>query len=201
MQLPFLPEWVRVVWAVLLLAAVVAHATHVRVMSGQRRWWHVAHTAMAAAMMLMYLVPPMSAPMPYRVGLVVFACAATAIAVGTVLLRRREGTTNPLWVASGVDMLAMTYMLLPMGSHIAVVSYGFVGYLVASALAWVGGLWKRAPAFRQPLAVSVGGEPVTTLEVPSGSGRALGLTAESSADVPVTLAVMAAGMAYMLAVM
>lgn len=201
MQMPFLPEWLRVGWAVLLLAAVVAHAAHVRVMSGQRRWWHVAHTAMAAAMMLMYLVPPMSAPVPYRVGLVVFACGAAAVAVATVLLRRREGATNPLWVASGVDLLAMTYMLLPMGSHVAAVNYVFVVYLVTSAVAWAGGLWKRAPAFRQPVAAGAGGELVATSDAASSSGRALGLTAESSADVPVTLAVMAAGMAYMLAVM
>ena len=203
MEMPFLPEWLRVVWALLMLAAVVAHAAHVRTMSGQRQWWHVSHTAMAAGMTLMYLVPMMSAPTTYRVGMVLFASGTLAMAAVTVWLRRREGVLNPLWIASGVDMLAMTYMLLPMGSHVAAVSYVFVVYLVASALAWTGGLWKRAPAFRQPLAVGAGagGEQVTTTEAPSGNGAAVGLTADCTADVPVTLAVMAAGMAYMLAVM
>lgn len=205
MSSPLLPAWLRVLWAVLLFAVVVVHTAHANLMSGQRRWWHIGHTAMAAVMMLMYLLPPMSNPGPYRAGLLLFAAGTIALGVGTVVLARREGGVCLLWVASTVEMLAMTYMLLPMQVRPGAVNYVFALYLAGSALAWALGLWQREPARRERPAVAAaaaqqgqGGAPAAFAEPEPPRPR---LTVPGSRDVPVTLAVMSASMAYMVVFM
>lgn len=217
MSMPLLPPWLRVVWVVALGVALVLHVGHAWAMPGQRRWWHVGHTMMAAGMALMYALPRMLYPGLYRVGLVLFAVLTLAVAAATVAVRRHEGTLNPLWVFSAVELLVMTYMFLPPPATPSWLSYLFVGYLVVQVVAWAFGLWERLPVFRTPVLAgggpaaahtddTGGDEPGPTLlsadpHPEASTGPVLGLTAYSSAVVHVTLAVMAASMAYMLAVM
>lgn len=188
---PWLPGWLRVVWAVLLVTVAALHLGHVVVMSGQRRCWHAAHTAMAAGMAVMYLLPRMGHLGLYRAGLVLFVVAALALVVVTAESRRREGVVNPLWVASTLDMVIMVYMLLP--SRLAALTGLFVVYLAGQTVAWALGLWSRVPLLSP---VPVGGRGVA-----GSRSVAVGLTAASSAVVLGTLAVMSAGMAYMLVAM
>lgn len=194
---PWLPDWLRVVWAVLLFGVVVLHAAHATVMSGQRRWWHVGHTAMAVGMMLMYLLPraSMSASGPYTAGLVLFAALAVVVLVTAGVLWWREGAFNALWAASALDLFAMTYMLLPMPARTSLVGYAFIVYLTASALAWAFDLPGRVLA---PQPVSPGG---AVASMPPEDVPESRLTADSGRDVPPSLAVMAASMAYMLVAM
>lgn len=208
-----LPGWLRAVLAVVLFGVFVVHLWHSATMPGQRRWWHVGHTLMAAGMALMYAVPMMTVP-TLRDGMAVVFAAMTVVSTGTaLLLRRREGVLNPLWTASALDMLAMTYMLLPHSARIGVVTTVFVLYLAVQTVAWAFGLWDRAPALR-PAADRTSHAPAldtpgaTVLDVPpeqpgrdSSDGGPLGLTAHSTPAVRVSLGAMAASMAVMLVAM
>lgn len=221
MTMPLLPSWLRVVWIVALCAVIVLHIAHAWAMPGQRRWWHLGHTAMAAGMALMYALPRMQYTGLYRAGLVLFAVITVATAVTTVVFRWREGRANPLWALSTIDMLAMTYMLAPPETRPDWVNYAVAGYLAVQTVAWLFGLWDRLPVFRVPVAAgngtrtagstAVSGFAATAEHVPAQldadphpevkTGPVVGLTAHSTIAVHVTLAVMVASMAYMLLVM
>lgn len=222
MTMQLLPTWLRVVWVVALGAVVVLHVGHAWAMPGQRRWWHVGHTAMAVGMALMYALPRMLFPGLYRVGLVLFALLTVTVAAVTVALRRHESTLNPLWVFSAVEMLVMTYMLLPPSVTPSWLTYLLIGYLSVQIVGWAFGLWDRLPVFRRPVLAGSAPDTGATIDTlvrdtdggerspallpadphpEASTGPVVGLTAHSSAAVHVTLAVMAASMAYMLAVM
>jgi hypothetical protein len=189
-----LPEWLRWVWAAAFLGVVVAHAWHAWSMRGQPRWWHIGHTTMAGGMLVMYLVPHMAHPGLYRAGLVLFVLVAAAEAAWTLVLRRREGWLNPLWVATTVDQLVMVYMLaMPMSGPVLVTS-ALVVYLGVQTVLWGAGLWSRVPAVRPQEAPL--GAPGAASAPPRA--REIGLAAEADVVVRISLAVMAAGMGYML---
>jgi hypothetical protein len=214
MGIPLLPQWLRIVWAVALAGVLLLHVWHAWFVRGQPRWWHVGHIVMALGMMGMYLLG-MTDPGLYRTGVVLFAAMTVALATTAVLLRRREGALNPLWMASAVDMLAMTFMLLPSAAQPAAVRSVFVAYLTCQMLAWALGLWDYVPVL-QPVPPPPGPVPgpratATTRRVQAvapitailahNRDRVLGLTAHCTPAIRVSLAVMAASMAYMLAVM
>lgn len=198
MSMPLLPEWLRAAWVVALCGVTALHLWHAWSMHGQRRLWHAGHTVMAVGMALMYLLPAMSHPTLYEGGRTVFGALTVLLVVSTVLLRRREGLFNPLWVAAAVDMLVMTYMLLPAGTRPVALTGVFVLYLGAQAVAWALGLWDRAPAYRSTAPTPAGGPGTPSA---GGTGAGVGLVAHSTAAVRVSLAVMAVSMAYMLAIM
>lgn len=198
-----LPGWLRLTWAVLLGAVVIVHIGHAIGVNGQHRWWHVGHTLMAAGMALMYLLPRMAHPGLYEAGLVAFLLLAVAMAAVVALVWRREDVLNPLWVAAAVDLMAMTYMFVPTTSRPAQVTFLLMLYLGSQAVAWLMGLWNRVPnlspePFRVSDAASANVGEVDSVQRPE---RAVGLQATASLSVRSTLAVMAASMAYMLAVM
>ncbi|MDR7303699.1 DUF5134 domain-containing protein [Haloactinomyces albus] len=219
MSMPLLPMWLRIVWVVALCGVIVTHVGHAVAMPGQRRWWHVGHTAMAAGMALMYLLPRMQHPALYRAGLVLFVLIMVAEAAATAVFRRREGMLNPLWLLSAVDMFAMAYMLLAPAARPVWLTWVLVAYLGGQVLGWAFGLWDRLPVFARGLPATVApGDSPTAVErthrhehavtpladdpAPEAApGPVVGLTAHSTVAVRVTLAVMAAGMAYMLAIM
>ncbi|MEU7401887.1 DUF5134 domain-containing protein [Streptomyces sp. NPDC044948] len=189
--MPLMPGWARALWAVALAGVVLVHVRHAWVLPGQRRWWHVGHTVMALGMAAMYLLPRMAHSGLYVAGVMLFTAVTVTEAAATVWHRRREGVLNPLWVSSTTDKLAMTYMLLSPAVRPAVLAYAFVVYAAGQALAWGLALWDRAPVLRQPApaAASAFGRPVARV----------GLGAHSTPVTRTSLAVMAAGMAYMLA--
>lgn len=218
MSMALLPTWLRVVWVVLLGAVLVAHVGHAWALPGQRRWWHLGHTVMATGMALMYALPHMHEPgWLYRAGLVLFALLAIAVTGVVVALWRREGALNPLWVFSAAEMLVMTYMFLPASAKLSGVGYILAVYMGMQSLAWALGLWDRLSVFGSPAQFRSTRGSVQIVD-PDGHERnptllpadpypeqitrpVLGLTAHSSVVVHITLAVMAASMAYMLAVM
>ncbi|MGH3571972.1 MAG: hypothetical protein ACRDUW_09120 [Pseudonocardiaceae bacterium] len=211
MTMPLLPQWLRIVWALALAGVVGLHASHAWTLPGQRRWWHTGHIIMALGMIGMYLLG-MTHPGLSRAGVVLFAVATLAVATTAVVVGRREAALNPLWVASAVDMLVMTYMLLPPAARPAGVSWVLVGYLACQVLAWALGLWDHVPVLPAPAtlapvrvttpATEQGHAPPPATIIPVRSrDQVLGLTAHCTPAIRVSLAVMAASMAYMLAVM
>lgn len=178
-----LPGWVRVVWIVALAAVAVLHIWHGATTPGQPRWWHSAHTAMALGMIGMYATDPMRQRGLYYVLEVLFAGIAVALLVTAVVVRRRERVPNPLWVVTAVDSAAMSYMAAVMVSPSAVpvvLTWVVVAYLACNTLAWLLDLWDRALASRGP---------------------SVGLPGHNTLDIRLSLTVMAASMAYMLAAM
>lgn len=216
MSMPMLPVWLRVVCVVVLGAVVVVHIGHGWARPGQRRWWHAGHVVMAAGMALMYGLPAMGHAVWNRAGLALFSLATIALAAVTVVLRGREGVLNPLWLFSGLDMLAMTYMFVPSSFRPSLLTVVFLAYLAGQVAAWGSGLWDRLPVWRRggtgaPAARAVASsvhagvrgpallsaEPVAETE----PEPVVGLTLHSTVAVRLTIAVMAAGMAAMLALM
>jgi hypothetical protein len=213
MSAGLLPSWLRIVWAAALAGVVVVHAWHALLMPGQRRWWHLTHIVMAVGMALMYLLPRIPYAALYSAGLGLFAVIALVVVTATVVARSREGAVNPIWVATALDYLAMTYMLINPGLRPDWLSYLFVAYLASEIVAWCARLFDRLPVFSHPaVGVAPGGPgPVKAVEQnPSRRGPVLlsahatpgsGTAGHSDLSVGITLAVMAASMAYMLAVM
>ncbi|MHA6805884.1 hypothetical protein [Salinifilum ghardaiensis] len=200
MSTPLLPEWARWAWSAVFLAITAVHVWHAASMRSQPRWWHVGHTIMAVGMLLMYAMPHMGHSATFRLGLAVFVLLAAAEAATAVVLRRREGVLNPLWAGAAVDKLVMVYMLaLPMRGPAAVTAV-LVVYLALQVIAWSFDLWSRVavvrPATVGTAATVPAGGPATA---PVERGAGVGLVADSTPAVRVSLALMAAGMGHMLA--
>jgi hypothetical protein len=200
MSMPLLPEWMRLLWGVVCLGVAATHYWHAASMRGQPRWWHAGHTVMALGMLAMYLIPHATThPVVWRAGLLLFLLVAVVHATAAMVLRRREGMLNPLWVFATVDALVMVYMVaLPMSGPPAVTSV-LAGYLTVQVAAWACGVWGRVSFHHtgpagQPDALPAGG--VAEAVVPARA--AVGLPAEVDAGVRAGLALMTAGMGYML---
>lgn len=204
MSMSLLPMWLRIGWAVALGAVVLVHLWHVRSRPGQARCWHAGHTVMALGMMAMYLLAHDAHAGLYRAGVTLFGGWAVALAVTAFVVLLREGVLNRLWVAAAADMLAMAYMLLP--THAAGVSLVLVVYLFCQTLAWALGMWTR-PAVRPSVHGSSAGTPEptagrsTAAAAPAAGSPAGGLIVHDGVAIRISLAVMAAGMAYMIAAM
>ena|SRR5699024_954889 len=203
MTMPLLPQWLAITWAVVLVGVTAVHVWHAWAMRGQPRWWHIGHTTMALGMAAMYLLPAMSHPGFARFGLTAFGVISLGVMSTAVLHWWREGVANPLWLATTVDMLAMTYMFLPMANWIPVITGVLVGYLCLQTIAWATNLWARIPLYAGNTTTS--GTPAVTDGPGTANSRAftsrVGLTAITDGSVRATLAIMAAGMAYMLLAM
>ena len=129
MSMPLLPGWLRVACVVALSAVVMVHVAH-------------------AWARLMYALPTMSHAEWNRVGLALFSLATIAMAAVTIVLRFREGALNPLWLFSGLDMLAIAYMLAPSPARPAWLTVVVVAYLSGQVAAWGFGWWDRLPVWR-----------------------------------------------------
>src|SRR5699024_2168037 len=201
LSMPLLPPWLTVAWSLALMAVVAIHVHHCRMMTGQVRWWHLMHTAMGIGMVAMYVLPVMSDPILAWGGLGIFAALTAALLLTTIVQFRREGALNPLWLATSIDMAAMTYMFLPMNAQPLLLTWVVIAYLATHTLIWLCDVWARANIFT--LADSPGEPPL-----PGGSAgtavvqrRSLGLSGKVDLSVRITLAVMAASMGYMLLAM
>jgi hypothetical protein len=217
MSMPLLPGWLAIVWAVAFAGVVVLHLWHAACLPGQRRVWHAGHIAMAAGMAAMYLLPRMAHPEVYRGGLVLYAVLTAGVITVASWFRRREQALNPIWVASAVDYLAMTYMLTPPADRPAWLNFLFAAYLAAEALMWLARGFDRLPVFtRRPVPVTpsraaLGPGAAPAPHAPGSEGKPPLLSAHPGPDpasptrsdlsVGLSLAVMSAGMAYMLIAM
>lgn len=178
-----LPTWARLIWVAVLVVVAVVHAWHVISISGQSRWWHLVHTAMAAGMVAMYAADPMRQAGLDRVLLVTFTALAVVLAGVLVLVAFAEGVPNPLWALAVADTAAMAFMAAVMlwpHAIAHVVSWIVVGYLCVEAIGWILGGWDRLPVLRRP---------------------SVRLRGHDSIDVRISLALMLAGMASMIAAM
>lgn len=209
----FLPGWLRLVWVVALAVVVHVHLWHAAAMHGQQRWWHTGHVIMAAGMIAMYAFM-MSWPSVMDVTLAVFSVMSAMVIATTVLWWRREGVVNPVWVVAAVDMLVMVYMSLPAWSRPSLLTWLLLAYLGIEALFWTFRVWAWLPVYRASgpaptaysSAVAASGGPGAAVPDSGSQGStpgaaSVGLNARVSIDAALSIAVMVASMAYMLAVM
>ncbi|MFD0803409.1 DUF5134 domain-containing protein [Streptomonospora algeriensis] len=196
-----LPEWVRIGAALLLAAVAVLHAHHGAHMPGQRRWWHLGHGVMAAGMAAMYLLPRLRYEGLHQGGLVLFALLAAGTVAAAAGLRSREGALNPIWTMSAVDYLAMVYMLTDPALRPAWLGYAFAAYFACAVLGWIARAFDRLPVFARALPAGAGRASGPALLSAPPLGASEGAPARSRVSVALTLAVMAAAMAGMLAAM
>ncbi|MGH3492322.1 MAG: hypothetical protein ACRDRL_25795 [Sciscionella sp.] len=215
MNMALLPDWLRLVLALAMLAVLVLHVWHAAAMAGQARWWHVGHTTMATGMVLMFAVMRTRHAVLYGILLAVFVVALLVVAAVAIGARRREGRLNPLWASAVLDMAAMTYMLLPPQDRIGALTGVAVAYLAGQAIAWALGLWDRAPRLRPAAQTARGAEEPEALDHREAGaatvlarrqhsaerGQRFGLQAHCTPSIRISLAVMAASMGYMLLAM
>ncbi|MBU3065923.1 DUF5134 domain-containing protein [Nocardia sp. NEAU-G5] len=181
-DMSMLPGWVRVLWTIALLVVALLHVRHAAAAPGQGRWWHGTHVVMSLAMAAMYAVDPMRQHLLDHWLATLFAALTVALLIVITVVRQREGTVSLRWIATTIDSAAMTYMaaMMPAPSGVPrVITWVVVAYLGAATLAWLFRLWDRA----QP------------------AHPTAGLIGHDSLDVHISLAVMTAAMADMLASM
>jgi len=215
-----LPDWLRAAWAAGMCVVMALHLWHAARIRGQSRWWHAGHVLMAVGMALMYALPQMSHPRLYHAGIAVYSVAAAAALAAALASSWRTGAIDPLWAFAALDMGVMIYMCVT--DRVVALNWMLVAYLGGQFIMWTLNLWCRWTEFptttppvppgdsavgagwRADVGRSPGGQavlaPARPIAVRTPEG-APGLLAHCSPSVRMTLALMAAAMAYMLALM
>jgi hypothetical protein len=211
-----LPPWVTWLWLIALAAVLVFHCGHLVRMGGQHRWFHASHILMLVSMLYMY------ASMEFRwkwfasSSWVVIFWVSTAAIVGWMVFRLvQRRPFSLLWVLTLIMQAAMIYMWMP--DWAPALTWTLVVYYGLETVAWLGGLLDDT---RQMVAVGPGEHAVGQPTVQE-SGKARGnvavkpasrtvvqrqrtavvALAQNSSVSRVSMAVMAASMAYMFAAM
>lgn len=208
MEMPLLPQWLRVAWAAILAVVLVLHLVHATTMRSDTRRWHVGHILMSGGMITMYVLPQSAHPDLYQGGVAVFG--VLTIAAGISLSNDLAQTKRPswLWLATMLDMAIMTYMSTSARHWVAVITYLAVAYLVVEAVLWITARIPDpvgpAPAGelheqQTPGSVSRGG--VQTLTRPIVALWHNRPESDVTSGVRVTLAVMSLSMIWMLIAM
>jgi hypothetical protein len=204
-----LPPWVTWLWLIALAAVLVLHCSHLVRMGGQRRWYHASHILMLVSMLYMY------ASMEFRwtwlshsLQAVIFSMTTAAIIVWMVYRFVQRQPFSFLWVLALIMQAAMIYMWLP--NWAPALTWTLVVYFGLETVAWLAGLLNDSKAGMAvgPSRQGLGGS------APHGSLSERGSVSFGSGDdhvdVPlatntvadrVSMAIMAASMAYMFAAM
>jgi hypothetical protein len=221
-----LPMWVTWVWLVALAAVLVLHCGHFVRMGGQHRWFHASHILMLVSQI--YMFAGMEYKWKWFPGTwwVAIFWVSTLVIAGWLILRLvQRRPFSFLWVFALIMQAAMIYMWMP--NWAPALTWTLVFYFGIETMAWLGGLLDDS----KPTSVGVGGGRVAVPPVASGSAaaaprranrpanvgllddtkRSTGVVADvqarfvplghDSAAGRVSMAVMAASMAYMFAAM
>ena len=182
-----LPLWVSVIWIVALAAVLVFHCGHLIHMGGQHRWFHATHIVMLIGMLYMYAGMAFNwnfIPGPVCVWL--YALTSAAMVIWMVMRVVQKKPFSYLWILAFISQAAMIYMWMPMSSWVAWLSWGLVVYFTLETIAWLAGLCDDGKEGRGN-AVGPGDR---SLVMPLGNSTVWG---------KVSMAIMAASMAYMFA--
>ena len=180
--LPPIATWL---WLIALAAVLVFHCVHFLRMGGQHRWFHASHILMLVSMLYMYAMMEFKWHwLSSTLQAWVFAASSAAIIVWMIMRFAQRKPFSYLWILALIMQAAMIYMWLP--DWIAVFTWILVGYYVLEALAWLVGLIDDT---KGKGAVGPGDRTgFVALAHPSLRGN-------------ISMAVMAASMAYMFAAM
>jgi len=204
-----LPPWVTWLWLVALAAVLVFHCAHFVQMGGQVRWYHASHILMLVSMLYMY------ASMEFKwtwfsknVWVVIFSASTAAIVVWMVYRIVQRHPFSALWVLALIMQAAMIYMWLP--SWAPALTWTLVVYYGLETVAWLTGLLDDTkPAMAVgPSSHGLGGSMPHgsmpergSMSFEPGEGPADVTLAQKTMASRVSMAIMAASMAYMFAAM
>jgi hypothetical protein len=215
-----LPPWVTWLWLVALAAVLISHCGHLVRMGGQHRWYHASHVLMLVSMLYMY------ASMEFKwkwfastSWIVIFGLSTAAILgwMGYRFIQRQPFSF--LWVLALVMQAAMIYMWMP--NWAPALTWSLTVYFGIETAAWLSGrLDDSRPAMAVGPSDHVVVVPRPRESAPTGAGTGVGTLHDSrpttavvhghspmvalmhdSAAARVSMAVMAASMAYMFAAM
>jgi hypothetical protein len=187
MGVDILPMWVSVIWIVALVAVLVFHCGHLVRMGGQHRWFHSAHIIMLVGMIYMYAMMAFNLNwVSSTVWMWLFVLTTAAMIIWMITRIVAKKPFSYLWIFALVQQAAMIYMWAPMSSWVAAFTWALVVYFTLETIAWLVG-WCNDGKPERGNAVGPGDR---SLIVPLGHGSTLG---------NISMAVMAASMAYMFA--
>ncbi len=216
-----LPPWVTWLWLVALAAVLFLHCGHFVRMGGQHRGFHASHILMLVSMLYMYASMEFKWKwFPANWSVVIFSASTAAIAAWMVFRFVQRRRFSLLWILALIMQAAMIYMWLP--SWAPVLTWALVVYYGLETAAWLArvlddskpsmsvGVRKDAqPA--KPVEQGVGSRPAmaggllteSKPVIAAGQGdHALVVTlAHNAITDRLSMAVMAASMAYMFAAM
>lgn len=222
---PWIPAPVAVAWSLLFMLVVLVHVWHAVVLGGRHRLWHLGHVLMAVGMVVMFWPDGSAMGSPAAVGVAVYLGAAGFVVVSLAVARARRLDLGPLWPVIAVDLAWMAYMFAMASYRLMWLSVLGVLWFAAQALGWAtgrlgrvlerGGLGEAVPASVGSTPSNRGTEatePSSTNQVGRGERGASGDSEPEILDgvidsgrrdwsVRISLAVMGAGMAYMLLAM
>jgi hypothetical protein len=205
-----LPAWLRLLAITAMAAILLFHTAHLRHETGLWRWWHGCHVVMAVGMVAMYADPALTttSSSPLRAaGLVAYLTLAASTTVTLAVTARRHRRLDIRWMATTAGMLAMALMFTPMSMQSGALGTLAVLYLLSEAAVWLTAHWWQpttelvieVPVHGRALAMA-GAPPMATRDHPKVR-RIHITTVHTPLDVRLSLAVMALGMAGMLAAM
>ncbi len=137
--LNLLPTSLGVALTVAFLGIFLNHLRHALDASGQRRFWHIGHVAMAVGMAFMF-VPGSLDPFDPSAVLWQSIFATMLVLVAAWLAREaliHRGASG-LWVLLAVELWAMLYMWTP-GATQAPLSWLLIAFLAAESGLWITG--------------------------------------------------------------
>lgn len=211
-----LPLWVTWAWLVALTAVLVFHCGHFVRMGGQHRWFHASHILMLVSQIYMFASMEFKwkwFPSSWWVNIFWLSTAAIGVWMVVRVVQRRP--FSALWFLALIMQVSMAYMWMP--TWAPMLTWALVVYFSLEALAWLAGLMDDSkPAMgigpRSSESAPSGADPATTGSGATARGdvAVLEQTDKALAFVPlwhnsvlsrVSMAVMAASMAYMFAAM
>jgi hypothetical protein len=187
-----LSSWLAVIWTIVFLVIIAIHGRHVLESTGQRRYWHSGHVAMAIGMAFMFA--PASIDhfnIPTGFWSLAFANGAIAIVLWMLVQAFAGRGTNLLWLLMAFDLGAMAYMWSPTGFQ-APITWLLVAYFAAQAALWG---TNRMRDFDER--TILGGAVSVTPDGALAASVAEPLICYK--DLRVSMALMTLGMAYMFA--
>lgn len=215
----WIPTPVAVVWLILFALIAFTHIVHAANLPGRFRLWHSCHVFMAAGMMIMFWPAEPLAGMPAGIGIWSYLIAAGVLMLCVAIAWWRSSQLETLWLVSVVDFAAMAYMFA-MSMFVAWLSLLAATWFIAQTIAWASGLPGRIDAASgvasrtqtDAISPSTTKPPASDLKVSDASANAsapdpakTGLVqlpgGRHDWSVRITLALMAAGMAYMILAM
>jgi hypothetical protein len=183
--LDLLPPLVTWLWLIALTAVLAVHCGHVAHRGAQHRWFHASHILMLISMLYMYASMEFGwAWFPRIWWVTIFSMSSAAVAAWMVLHFVQRRPVSILWVLALVMQAAMVYMWLP--DWAPALTWTLVLYYGLEAAAWLAGFLD---------------DSIPTMAVGRGDGGlAVPLVHDSTLN-RVSMATMAASMAYMFAAM
>lgn len=187
MGVDILPVWISVIWIVALAAVLIFHCGHLVRMGGEHRWFHSAHIIMLVGMIYMYAMMAFNLNwISSTVWLWLFVLTTAAMIIWMITRIVAKKPFSYLWILALIQQAAMIYMWAPMSNWVAAFTWALVVYFTLETIAWLVGLCDDG----KPGRGNAVGPGDRSQVVSLGHGSALG---------NISMAVMAASMAYMFA--